>query len=71
MSTLQQALINAGLAKEPKSRKPRKQKVYKCKVCGSPMERVEGTNIMYCSSSNLKAGKTCKNFYIFGTKKSA
>lgn len=56
MNSLQKALVNAGLTKEPEERK-RKPREYKCRKCGAPMVVVEGTNIMACSS--------CKNFFIF------
>ena len=44
------------LAEKPKERK-RKSREYKCRKCGNPMVRIEGTNVMACSS--------CKNFFIF------
>ena len=56
MNSLQQALISAGLAQMPKERK-NKPREYKCRKCGEPMIKVEGTNTMACSS--------CKNFFIF------
>lgn len=71
MSTLQEALINAGFAEEPKPRRKRKPKTYKCKVCGSSMIIIDNSNVMVCSGDNLKEGKTCKNFFLFDNKKSA
>lgn len=56
MGPLQKALVFAGLAEKPQERK-RKSKEFKCRKCGSPMIRIEGTNTMACSS--------CKNFFIF------
>lgn len=70
MKTMKQALIEAGLAEEPKPRRKRKPKTYKCKVCGSPMEIIDDSNIMICTGKNLKEGKTCKNFYLFDVKRS-
>lgn len=69
MSTLQQALTDSGWTKwaglkEPKPRK-RKPKEFKCRVCGSPMIIVEGTNIMTCSGTKSSKEKPCKNFYLF------
>lgn len=56
MNALQKSLVEAGLAEKPQERK-RKPKEFKCRKCGSPMIRIEGTNTMACSS--------CKNFFIF------
>ena len=57
MNAMQSALVKAGLVMDvPKERK-RKSREYKCPKCGNPMVRIEGTNVMACSS--------CKNFFIF------
>lgn len=56
--SIQKALIEAGLAEEPKQRKPH-YKQFKCRKCGKPMIRIEGTNTMACSNEK------CNNFYIF------
>ncbi len=58
LGAMQKALVEAGLADEPKERHRRK-KQFKCRKCGRPMIRLDDTNIMFCS------GNTCKNFYIF------
>lgn len=62
MNALQKALVNSGLAKEPKPRKFR-SRTYKCSKCGAPMEIREGTNIMACTA--------CSNYYLFTDSKSA
>jgi ribosomal protein L37AE/L43A len=57
MNAMQSALVKAGLVTDvPKERK-RKSREYRCRKCGNPMVRIEGTNVMACSS--------CKNFFIF------
>lgn len=59
MNAMQSALVKAGLVTVtdvPKERK-RKSREYRCRKCGNPMVRIEGTNVMACSS--------CKNFFIF------
>ena len=57
MNAMQSALIKAGLVTDvPKERK-RKSREYRYRKCGNPMVRIEGTNVMACSS--------CKNFFIF------
>ncbi len=56
MNALQKSLVDAGLAEKPKERK-RKSHEYRCRKCGNSMVRIEGTNVMACSS--------CKNFFIF------
>lgn len=64
LNTIQKALVESGLAKEPKQRKRRK-KEYKCRVCGSPMIILDDTNIMVCSQTNANSKKGCQNFYLF------
>lgn len=61
LGAMQKALVNAGLANEPK-RRSRRQKQNRCRKCGKPMIRLEDTNIMVCS------GDTCRNYYIFPNK---
>ena len=59
MNALQVALVNAGLTKAPKERKPR-YKIYTCHRCGNDMIPIYGTNIMACEN--------CKNYFIFDNK---
>lgn len=47
MNALQKALVNAGLAKEPKQKR-RKGKDFKCNKCGTVMTHPEDTNVMWC-----------------------
>ena len=56
LNALQRALVDAGLAKEPKPRK-KNYKQFKCHRCKHIMTRVPDSNIMYCSE--------CGNFFIF------
>lgn len=57
MNAFQKALVKSGLIEDaPKSRK-RKPREYKCRKCGAPMVKIEGTNTMACTS--------CNNFFIF------
>ena len=51
MNSLQKALVEAGLAKEPKERK-RKGKEFKCNKCGEVMTNPDGINVMYCKNCN-------------------
>lgn len=51
MNSLQKALVEAGLAKEPKERK-RKGKEFKCHKCGEVMTNPDGINVMYCEKCN-------------------
>lgn len=48
MNALQRALVNAGLAEEPKEKRKRYKK-FTCNRCGETMTRLDGTNFMYCS----------------------
>lgn len=45
-------------------KKKKKEKVVKCRVCGSVMERVPNTNILICNGEIEKDGEKqpCKNF---------
>lgn len=57
MNVLQKALVNAGLANEPKRRKRKKQtKEIKCRKCGQVMYKPENTNVATCE---------CGNYIIF------
>lgn len=57
MNAMQSALIKAGLVTDVSKERKRKSREYRCRKCGNPMVRIEGTNVMACSS--------CKNFFIF------
>lgn len=53
MNVLQKALVNAGLANEPKRRKRKRQtKEIKCRKCGKVMYKPENTNIAACECGN-------------------
>lgn len=54
---LEKALNAKHLIKKPRKDKAPKLKIFKCTKCGEPMIRIEGTNVMACSS--------CKNWYLF------
>ena len=56
MNALQKALVNAGLAQEPKYKK-HKHKPITCRKCGEQMYQPEGDNYAYCSK--------CGNSIIF------
>lgn len=56
MNALQRALVNAGLAEEPKTRKPR-PKQFKCHRCKTVMTKVPDSNVMYCTN--------CNNYFLF------
>lgn len=56
LGTMGRALVNAGLAEEPKARK-RRNKEFTCKKCGQKMVKNENTNTMSCTN--------CSNYYIF------
>lgn len=62
LSALQKALVESGLVEEPELKKSHKQKKNKCRICGAPMEIIEGTNVMSCT------GEKCRNFFLFGGK---
>jgi len=46
------------------SKKPKKEKVVKCRICGTVMERVPNTNILVCKGEVEKDGvkEPCRNF---------
>jgi len=56
MNALQLALVNAGLAEAPKTRKPR-GKQFKCHKCHNVMVKVPDSNIMYCEK--------CGQYFLF------
>lgn len=56
MNAIQQALVNAGLAEEPKTRRPR-PKQFKCHKCHNVMTKVLDSNIMYCNR--------CGQYFLF------
>ena len=58
MNSLQKALVNAGLAEEPKER-PHRGKKFKCRRCQSPMIKIPETNVMACSNEK------CSQYFIF------
>lgn len=49
---------------KPAEKKKKKEKVVKCRICGTPMERVPNTNILVCKGEIEKDGvkQPCKNF---------
>jgi rRNA maturation endonuclease Nob1 len=56
MNALQRALVNAGLAEEPKQRKPH-TKQFKCHRCKHVMTKVPDSNIMFCEQ--------CGQYFLF------
>lgn len=61
LNALQRALVNAGLAEEPKPKKRRKNKQFNCRRCGTVMTKVEDSNIMFCSK--------CGQYFLFDRNK--
>lgn len=57
-NALQIALQEKGLGETPKPRKIRHKK-FKCHTCGSPMQIIEGTNVMACTNEK------CHQYFIF------
>jgi len=56
-----------GFKSKIKNEKPKEEKVIKCRICGAPMKRVPGTNIVACSGEikNKEGGtEPCKNFIL-------
>lgn len=50
-----------------KPNKAKNAREIKCKICGSPMQRVEGSNVILCTGMvKNKEGKEqpCKNFIL-------
>ena len=58
LNALQKELVRTGLVEEPQSRK-HKQKKFKCRMCGAPMNVIEDSNVMVCTADK------CKNYYLF------
>lgn len=56
---LEKAILGAGLADKPVSRKRPRHKKFTCHVCGEPMIIIENTNTMACSNPE------CKQYFIF------
>lgn len=59
MNALQKALVEAGLAEEPKFKKPRYKK-FNCNKCGYRMTQPDDCNFMYCEN--------CGAYFIFSHK---
>lgn len=56
-----------GFQQKEKKSKPREEKEIKCRVCGAPMRKVPGTNLIACTGSKVdKEGHEhpCKNFIL-------
>lgn len=54
-------------SKEKKNTEPKEEKEIKCRVCGAPMKKVPGTNIIACTGEvkTQEGGtKPCENFII-------
>ena len=56
LNALQRALVQSGLAEEPKARKPR-YKQSKCHRCKHVMTKVPDSNIMFCEQ--------CGQYFLF------
>lgn len=74
-TTLMQAFLNAGF--EPvKPRKERPKKVNKCRKCGTPMNILEGTNVMVCpgdievkdAKGDVIDTRPCNHRFIFSVR---
>jgi len=61
LNALQRALVNAGLAEEPKPKKKRKGKQFNCRRCGTVMTKVDDSNIMFCPK--------CGQYFLFDRTK--
>lgn len=61
MNSLQKAMVNANLAKEPKE-KPKRHKKFTCKKCGATMTQPDWSNIMFCQECG-------KSFFVFSNHK--
>ena len=67
MQNLQEALVQAGLAKPLKLRNTKERSIGKCRVCGGPLVVHNNTNIATCISD---ACKNNRNFIVLtGEKK--
>ena len=56
---------------KPSQKKAKTEKTIKCKVCGSDMHRIPGTNVIACTGKvKNKEGteKPCKNFILVSKK---
>lgn len=56
-----------GFTSKPKEKQPKEEKEIKCRVCGAPMKRISGTNIIACTGEvKTKEGETkpCENYII-------
>lgn len=62
MKSLQDALVQANIAKPLKTRPKEAKVIGKCRKCGAPMMTVPNTNIAVCTGDKCK-GKN--NFIIF------
>jgi formylmethanofuran dehydrogenase subunit E len=60
MNAMQKALVSAGLAKEPKSRK-RRGKQFSCNRCGETMIQYDDVNVMVCPNCD-------RSYFIFSNK---
>lgn len=61
MNAMQRALVNAGLAEEPKERK-RRGKQFKCNKCGEVMVHPDWGNFLVCP-------KCDSSYFIFSNGK--
>ena len=57
MNALQKELVRTGLAQEPKEKKKRYHKKFKCHKCGASMCQIPDTNTMACEQ--------CGQYFIF------
>ncbi len=58
-----------GFQHKEKKSKPKEEKEIKCKICGAPMRKVPGTNLIACTGEvKTKEGglKPCPNFILLG-----
>lgn len=63
MNSLQKALVESGLAKEPKKRKHHSRTRTKCHKCGEYMIIPQGTNILVCPNCESRS------YFILDKKK--
>lgn len=59
--------VSKALGFKIKPAKPKEEKEIKCRVCGAPMKRKPGTNIVICTGEvKTKDGgtKPCENYII-------
>ena len=58
----------AAMGYSVKARQPKPEKEIKCRVCGSPMVRKAGTNVLVCTgmvTDEEGKEKPCKNFILW------